>query len=49
MFVSGNNIEFKIYGTLTPAGSLYCFPIDYNNIIDIRKNDEESLFIGGNI
>ena len=22
--------------------------IDYNNIIDIRKNDEESLFIGGN-
>lgn len=35
MFVSGTDIEFKIYGTLTPAGSLYCFPIDYNNQLNI--------------
>ena len=34
-FVGGNNIEFHIYGTLTPSGSFYCFPYDYNNQLNI--------------
>ena len=50
-FLDGNITTYKCSNcerTYEIEYSMGSTGIDYNNIIDIRKNDEESLFIGGN-
>ena len=49
-FLDGNVTTYKCSScgrTYEIEYSMGSTGIDYNNIIDIRKNDEDSLFIGG--
>lgn len=37
------DIKFKIRGALTPGGSMKCFPINYNNMLD---NNDDNIVVG---
>ena len=43
LLLHGNDIKFKLQGTITPGGSFSAYPIDYKNIL---SNYDENITLG---